>query len=114
MPADCLFCKIISGQIPSNKVYEDELCYAFSDMAPKAAVHDVFVPKEHFASTLEVNEQREKLVGHLVRMAAHVAREKQIDESGFRLVLNTHADAGQTVFHLHLHLIGGQALGGMA
>jgi histidine triad (HIT) family protein len=114
MAEDCLFCKIIAGKIPSSKVYEDELCYAFKDIAPKAPVHDVFVPKEHFASSLEVTEAREKIMGHLVRAASGIAKEKGIDQSGYRLVLNTNADAGQTVFHLHLHLIGGKALGGMA
>jgi histidine triad (HIT) family protein len=111
---DCLFCKIIAGQIPSSKVYEDEQCYAFKDIAPKAPVHDVFVPKEHFSGSLEVSEAREKVVGHLVRVASEVAKQKGIDQSGYRLVINTNADAGQTVFHLHLHLIGGKALGGMA
>jgi len=114
VPADCLFCRIISGQIPSTKVYEDEFCYAFKDIAPKAPVHDVFVPKEHYSSSLEVTEAREKNIGHLIRAASDVARQKGIDSSGYRLVLNTNADAGQTVFHLHLHLLGGQALGGMA
>jgi histidine triad (HIT) family protein len=114
MSADCLFCKIIAGQIPATKVYEDEYCFAFKDIAPKAPVHDVFVPREHFSSALEVNEAREKLIGHLVRVASMVAKQKGIDQSGYRLVLNTNADAGQTVFHLHLHLMGGQALGPMA
>ena len=114
MSSDCLFCKIIAGQIPSSKVYEDEFCYAFKDIAPKAPVHDVFVPKEHFSSALEVTEAREKITGHLIRAASEVARQKGIDGRGYRLVLNTNADAGQTVFHLHLHLLGGQVLGGMA
>ena len=114
MSVDCLFCKIIAGQIPSNKVYEDEFCYAFKDIVPKAPVHDVFVPREHFSGALEVTEAREKIVGHLIHAASLVAKQKGIDKSGYRLVLNTNADAGQTVFHLHLHLLGGQTLGGMA
>jgi len=113
MSADCLFCKILHKEIPSTKVYEDELCYAFPDIAPKAPVHIIFVPKEHFASSLEITEAREKVVGHLARVAAQVAKEKGIDEGGFRLVMNTNAHAGQTVFHLHLHLLGGSPLGGM-
>ncbi|MES2202363.1 MAG: histidine triad nucleotide-binding protein [candidate division FCPU426 bacterium] len=110
MADDCLFCKIVAGSIPSKKVYEDELCYGFEDIAPKAPVHDVFVPKEHFSSSLEVTEAREKAVGHLVRVASDVAKIKGISPAGYRLVLNTNADAGQTVFHLHLHLLGGRKL----
>jgi len=114
VPSDCLFCKILRKEIPSTKVYEDEECFAFNDIAPKAPVHVVFIPKEHFASTLEITEAREKTVGHLARAAAMVAKEKGIDQGGYRLVMNTNAQAGQTVFHLHLHLLGGEALGGMA
>ena len=110
---DCLFCKIIEGKIPSTKVYEDASCYAFLDIAPKAPVHVVFVPREHFPGTLEVDDAREKLTGHLIRAAASVAKEKQIDQNGYRLVINTNPDAGQTVFHMHLHLLGGKPLGGM-
>jgi histidine triad (HIT) family protein len=114
MSADCLFCKILRNEIPSTKIYEDGQCYAFNDIAPKAPVHVVFIPKEHFASTLEVSEAREKAVGHLVRAAAIVAKDKGIDQGGYRLVMNTNSHAGQTVFHLHLHLLGGEPLGGMA
>ena len=114
MQADCLFCKIIAGQIPSSKVYEDEQCLAFLDIAPKAPLHIVFVPKEHFSGSLEITEAREKIVGHLARAAAQVAKDKGISENGFRLVMNTNSHAGQTVFHLHMHLLGGMALGAMA
>lgn len=114
MPSDCLFCKIIAGQIPSSKVHEDETSFGFVDIAPKAPLHYVFVPKEHFASALEIDAMREAAVGHLARVAAGIAREKGISEGGFRLVMNTNPHAGQTVFHLHMHLLGGGALGGMA
>lgn len=113
MAENCLFCKILSGHIPSKKVYEDPLCYAFEDIAPKAPIHYLFIPREHFASAAELNESREKLAGHLMRAAAGVAREKGLEEGGYRLVANTGADAGQTVFHLHLHLLGGRPLGSM-
>jgi histidine triad (HIT) family protein len=111
---DCIFCKILRKEIPSSSVYEDDQCYGFIDIAPKAALHYVFIPKEHFSGALEINEAREKSVGHLARVAAQLAREKGIDSGGFRLILNTNADAGQTVFHLHLHLLGGGKLGPMA
>jgi diadenosine tetraphosphate (Ap4A) HIT family hydrolase len=114
MENDCLFCKIISGKIPCTKVYEDEYCFAFNDIAPKAPLHVLFVPREHFSGTLEITPEREKSVGHLALAAAKVAKEKGISEGGYRLVFNTNADAGQTVFHLHMHLLGGRALGGMA
>ena len=107
---DCLFCKIIAGQIPSQKAYEDEACYAFHDIAPKAPTHILFVPREHFASASEVDEAREKLAGHLVRVAATVAKERGLGQSGYRLVLNAGPNAGQTVFHLHLHLLGGKPM----
>ena len=113
MSSDCLFCKILRKEIPSTKIYEDEHCYAFPDIAPKAPVHVIFIPKEHFSSSLEITEAREKTVGHLARAASIVAREKGIDQAGYRLVMNTNAHAGQTVFHLHMHLLGGEPLGAM-
>jgi histidine triad (HIT) family protein len=113
-PADCLFCRIIRKEIPSQAVHEDALCYAFLDIAPKAPLHVVLVPKAHVASALELDEGHEAAVGHLARIAAEIARKRGIDQGGFRLVMNTNADAGQTVFHLHMHLLGGQKLGEMA
>jgi histidine triad (HIT) family protein len=106
----CLFCRILAGEIPATKIFEDDLCLGFADIAPKARLHFIFIPKEHFSGALELTDAREKTVGHLALVAARVAREKGIDESGFRLVMNTNADAGQTVFHLHMHLLGGQKL----
>jgi histidine triad (HIT) family protein len=111
---DCLFCRILRSEIPSTKIYEDELCYAFLDIAPKAPLHVVLIPKEHFSGASEITEERERLLGHLARMGAKLAREKGIEQSGFRLVMNQGADAGQTIFHLHMHLLGGQKLGEMA
>ena len=108
----CLFCQILAGKVPSKKVYEDELCFAFEDIAPKAPIHYLFIPKEHFASAAEIDQSRERLAGHLMLAAAGVAKKKGL-EGGFRLVANTGADAGQTVFHMHVHLMGGRALGAM-
>lgn len=114
MAADCLFCKIATGSIPAPHIHDDAQCYAIDDIAPKAPTHILIIPREHFAGAPEVSAEREALVGHLVRVAAQLAREKGLEKGGYRLVFNSGADAGQTVFHLHLHLLGGQALGEMA
>jgi histidine triad (HIT) family protein len=111
--SDCLFCKFVSGAIPVVKLYEDEQCIAIADIAPKAPVHCLVIPRRHLSSSLDFNPSSEGLAGHLLAVAAHLAREKGIDQRGFRLVLNTHADAGQSVFHVHLHLLGGRPLGEM-
>lgn len=105
-----IFTKISKKEIPADLVYEDEVCFAFKDNAPKAPTHLLIVPREELASTNEVNEAREKLVGHLVRVAALLAKERGLSQSGYRLVFNTGPHAGQTVFHLHLHLLGGRPL----
>ena len=112
MPADCLFCKIIRGEIPAATVYEDEHCVAIADIAPKAPVHLLFMPRQHFSGAGEVTPAREALMGHLVRAAASEAARQGLGD-GYRLVLNSGPDAGQTVFHLHLHLLGGRPLGSM-
>lgn len=105
----CLFCKIIDGSIPSKAVYEDELCYAFSDIHPQAPVHVLVAPREHLASLNETDQADGKLLGHLLWAATEVAREKSLT-SGYRLVVNTGPDGGQTVDHLHVHLLGGRPL----
>lgn len=109
---NCLFCKIVAGEIPSKKVYEDEYCYAFEDIAPVAPVHILFVPKEHIASTAEITDENSAVVSKIYEAIAKVAKEKKLD-GGYRIVSNCGADAGQTVFHLHFHLLGGKALGVM-
>ncbi len=111
--SDCLFCRIGSGQIPALKVYEDEVCFALNDIAPKAPLHLLFIPREHFSGAPEVTEAREKVVGHLVKVAGDLARQKGFEKSGYRLVINNGPDADQSVYHLHLHLLGGKALGPM-
>ncbi len=105
---DCLFCKIVAGQIPSTKVYEDEYIYAFEDINPEAPVHVVIIPKEHIASIKELKEEHKALIGHIHYMANVIAKEKGIYDDGFRIVSNTGEKAGQTVFHLHFHLLGGR------
>jgi histidine triad (HIT) family protein len=105
---DCTFCKIIAGEAPGDIVYSDEQVTAFHDIHPVAPVHILVVPNEHIRSVNEITSQDEPLVGHMLYVAGKIAKEKNIRESGYRLIVNTGLDAGQAVFHLHLHLIGGQ------
>lgn len=105
---DCLFCKIANGDIPSKKAYEDDLVLAFYDIDPKAPVHVLIVPKAHDESVLQADPAT---VGHMAAVAQKLARELGVAEKGFRLVINTGADGGQTVAHLHMHMLGGRALG---
>ncbi len=110
----CLFCKIVEGQIPSTAVYQDELAYAFADINPKAPVHVLIVPREHFDSLDEAglddtDVAKRALLGHLLWAAAEIARQKGLAK-GYRVVVNTGPDGGQTVDHLHLHLMGGRMM----
>jgi histidine triad (HIT) family protein len=105
----CLFCRIVRGEIPAKKVAEDEHCVAFRDINPQAPTHVLVVPREHVASLNEATDPA--LVGRLALFAARIAREEGIAERGYRTVFNTNAEAGQTVFHLHLHLLGGRHMG---
>ena len=107
---DCIFCRIIKGEIPSTKVYEDETVYAFKDINPMAPVHVLIIPKVHIASINEVTAENRAVIAHIYEIAAKLAKELGISESGYRVVSNCGADAGQTVFHLHFHLLGGTKL----
>lgn len=107
---DCLFCKIAAGEIKAAVVYEDERAVAFCDINPQAPVHVLVIPREHVASLNDATPQRDELFGHLMRVAAQVAAAEGLAESGYRTVANTGAGAGQSVFHLHLHVIGGRRL----
>jgi histidine triad (HIT) family protein len=112
--SDCVFCKIRDGQIPAKLVMRDDRCLAFEDINPQAPVHVLFVPLQHIPSNDAVTPEDRELVGHLALCAARVAAERGIAESGYRLVMNNGPDAGQAVFHLHLHLLGGRRFrGGM-
>jgi histidine triad (HIT) family protein len=106
----CIFCKIVAGELPAAKVFEDERAIAFSDINPQAPTHALVIPRAHIASLNEAVESDEALLGHLLRVAARVAREAGHAEGGFRTVVNTNADAGQTVFHVHVHVLGGRKL----
>jgi histidine triad (HIT) family protein len=107
---DCLFCKIVRRDIPATLVYEDERIIAFDDIKPQAPTHVLIVPKRHIASLNMLNKDDDPLIGELVRRASAIAAERGIAEGGYRTVFNTNRDAGQTVFHIHLHLVGGRAL----
>lgn len=107
---DCLFCKIVAGQIPSKKVYEDEKAFAFEDIRPQAPMHVLVIPKKHIVDIKEASEADAELIGYCNLVAAKIARERKL-EGGYRTVYNVGADAGQSVFHLHLHLLGGRKLG---
>jgi histidine triad (HIT) family protein len=105
----CLFCKIVDGTIPSTPLFEDEQVYAFADIHPQAPVHVLVVPREHIASMIDAEQSRRALLGHLLWSAAEIARAEGLSD-GYRIVVNTGNDGGQTVDHLHLHLLGGRAL----
>jgi histidine triad (HIT) family protein len=105
----CLFCKIIEGSIPSTAVYQDEQCYAFLDIDPKAPAHVLVIPRKHIASLAEAEASDQPLLGHLLWTAAEIARAKGLAK-GYRVVISTGRDGGQTVDHLHVHLLGGRSL----
>lgn len=107
---NCIFCKIIAGEIPSNKVYEDEDMLIFRDINPQAKVHCLCVPKSHFATLAEMDEMQAELVKKCLVKIPSVAKELGL-ENGYRLIVNQGKDAGQTVFHLHIHILGGQDMG---
>lgn len=107
--SDCIFCSIANGSIPSNKVYEDDCILAFRDISPEAPVHIVIIPKQHITNILEI-DYSDNLGQKMLEVAAKIAKEEGIAESGFRIVNNCNADGGQTVFHLHFHLLGGRNL----
>ena len=106
----CLFCKIVAGAIPAEKVYEDDGTVAFRDINPQAPVHVLVIPRVHIASLDDAGEADEAKLGQLMLAAARVARQEGLSEGGYRTVVNTGAGAGQSVFHIHLHVLGGRAL----
>jgi len=107
---DCIFCKIINKEIPSEKVYEDENILAFEDINPKAPVHILLIPKIHFASLNEIPDDKKGLIGDLLIAAKKIAAQKKIDKKGYRIVLNTGKESGQEVSHVHFHLLGGRQM----
>jgi histidine triad (HIT) family protein len=108
--SDCLFCKFVRKEIPTRIVFEDDACFAFEDINPKAPVHVLIIPKKHIGSLNEMASEEDGGFGHLAHVAGQIAREKQVHQSGYRVVVNTGPDAGQSVFHIHLHLLGGRPM----
>lgn len=108
--SDCVFCKIVAGELPSKKLYEGEHVLAFEDISPAAPVHVLLIPKQHIPSVMAVTEEQLHLIGEIHRVAQHLARELQVADKGFRLVNNCGNEGGQTVDHLHYHLLGGRHL----
>lgn len=108
MGDNCIFCRIVSGEIPATKVYEDDVCVAFNDLSPQAPTHILIVPRRHVDSLDQAAADDREPLGHLLLSAAKIAREKGFADSGYRVVINTNADGGQTVFHLHVHLLAGR------
>jgi histidine triad (HIT) family protein len=108
MVDDCIFCKIADGRIPSTLVYEDEICVAFNDLEPQAPTHILIIPRKHLDSLDATSASNAATVGHLLTSAAAIARERGFAQDGYRVVINTNSDGGQTVFHLHVHLLAGR------
>ena len=106
---DCLFCKIASGEIAANIIYQDDSVIVFDDIRPQAQYHKIIIPRRHIATANDIHEDSE-LVGHMMVVATIVAKELGIAEKGYRLVMNCNKDGGQTVFHIHIHLLGGRSL----
>lgn len=111
--ADCLFCKIVAGDIPADKVFEDEKVVVFKDIHPKASVHLLMIPRQHIASLDDVNDSHDALMAHMMRLLPKIAKEQGLN-TGFRTIINTGPGGGQEVYHLHLHLMGGSRLPGFA
>ena len=109
--SDCLFCKIVAGQIPATIVYSDDRLVAFKDINPQAPTHVLIVPRRHIPSLNDLKAEDDAIVGEMVRRAAALANEHGHSDRGYRTVFNCNADAGQTVFHIHLHVLGGRRLG---
>jgi histidine triad (HIT) family protein len=108
MASDCLFCRIATHELPAKIVFENERVVAFEDLHPQAPTHVQLIPRKHIATSLEVGAEDREVVGELVQTAAAIARERGFADDGYRLVVNTNAAAGQSVYHLHLHLLGGR------
>ncbi len=105
---DCIFCRIIKGEIPSKRVFEDDQLLVIEDISPAAPLHLLLIPKRHFVNTLDMQPEDRELVGHLHLVAASIARDKGVADTGFRIVNNNNAGAGQSVFHIHFHLLAGR------
>jgi histidine triad (HIT) family protein len=109
--SECLFCKIASGEIPARIVFNDERVVAFEDIKPQAPIHIIIIPRKHIPTVLDLDEDDRELVGHIYLVANQIAAEKSLTQDGFRLVTNCKKSAGQEIFHLHIHMLGGRNFG---
>lgn len=107
---DCLFCNIVKGEVPAKITYRDDLVIAIEDIHPQAPYHKLIIPQKHINTLNDLSSEDNELIGHMVQTAKMLAKEHNIEQEGYRLVLNCNANAGQTVFHIHLHLLGGRIL----
>lgn len=108
---DCLFCKIVKGEVPAKIIYRDDHIMAFEDINPQAPHHKIIIPQKHIATLNDLHDEDHGLMGHMVQSAAMLAKQFDIAEKGYRLVINCNANGGQTIFHVHVHLLGGRYLG---
>ena len=106
----CLFCKIIKQEIPATIVYEDDSIIAFEDLNPQTPIHVLVIPRKHISTSLDITDEDNELIGKMYQAASKIAKERNVADSGFRLVMNCNKDAGQTVFHIHLHLLAGRPM----
>lgn len=108
--SDCIFCKIVDKKIPSKVIYEDDRVIAFEDINPQAPVHCLVIPKKHIPTLLDIKAEDEELISHMIKISNKVAKEKEIAERGFRIVTNCNPESGQTVYHIHFHILGGRIM----
>lgn len=106
----CIFCKVVEKSIPAKIVYEDDLVVAFEDISPQAPVHLLLIPRKHIPTVLDIEDEDRYLIGYMHKIAGELAKEREIAERGFRLIMNCNAESGQTVFHIHLHVLGGRPM----
>ncbi len=108
---DCLFCKILEGEIPAERVYEDDQVIAFRDINPQAPFHCLIIPRKHIATLNDITDGDREVVGHMIQAASKIAQQQGFDQDGYRTVFNCNTHGGQTVYHIHLHLLGGKPMG---
>jgi len=108
---DCLFCKILEGEIPAERVYEDDQVIAFRDINPQAPFHCLVIPRKHISTLNDIADEDREVVGHMIQAAAKIAKQEGFDQDGYRTVFNCNTHGGQTVYHIHLHLLGGKPMG---
>lgn len=107
---NCIFCKIVRKEIPSKIIYEDDRVLAFHDIAPQAPVHILIIPKKHYSTLLDIKEDDRELIGYIFNIIKKIAKQTGVDERGFRIVVNCNQEGGQTVYHLHFHILGGRQM----